>query len=594
MLFDRHPSNSWTGSHRHPIAITVTRAGILLLLSISVRAQVDTPPVQAYRDYALAHDGAADRGRALFADTNRLLCSTCHSVDGSDSRPGPDLMGSAAMTKEALARAILEPSREIAIGFENLTVTTTDETVYNGFLKDESVESITLVAMNGAVHELSKALIASRSVSPISLMPPGLHASLTPEEFTDLIAYLQSLKTPAASESAPSGQPTSIPVLATPVPLIPFLPEALRFSYAFVVEPGDLRYGLTWFEQVPETSDTFMAAQQTGELWLVEKGPSGTTKTLFANFNEELFNQRGPNGLQSVAFHPEFQTNRKYYLKHQVLDGDTILTTVVEKVASADLRHDSGQPSRRLIAIPCVTQNHTGGCLRFGPDGFLYLGMGDTGPQRDPRGHGQDMSTLLGKMIRIDVDGKSGALPYAIPEDNPFIDDPNARPEIWASGFREPWRFSFDSVTGDLWIGDVGQDQFEEVAIVGRGENHGWNVMEGFAAFSQEYRKEGTQYFPPVFAYPRAYGNSVTGGYVFRGDKGSPFYGMYICGDYTSHRIWAVQQEERTLKQVIQIATAPQGIASFSEDAAGNLYVVGYEGMVYRLALEAANPEINF
>jgi glucose/arabinose dehydrogenase len=230
-----------------------------------------------------------------------------------------------------------------------------------------------------------------------------------------------------------------------------------------------------------------------------------------------------------------------------------------------------------------VTQDHSGGCIEFGPDGFLYLGMGDTGPQQDPQGHGQDMGTLLGKIIRIDVDKTDGDMPYAIPSDNPFRGVADIRPEIWALGFREPWRFTFDSLTGDLWVGDVGQDRVEEVAIVRRGENHGWNVYEGFEPFSNRYRKEGAEYVPPIFGYRRKYGNSVTGGYVYRGDKRSSFYGAYICGDYTSHRIWAVRQDNRMLKTVRQIGMSPQNIASFGTDQSGEIYVVGYEGMIYKL-----------
>jgi glucose/arabinose dehydrogenase len=209
--------------------------------------------------------------------------------------------------------------------------------------------------------------------------------------------------------------------------------------------------------------------------------------------------------------------------------------------------------------------------------------MGDTGPQQDPQGHGQNMQTLLGKMLRVDVDHRDPGLSYAIPRDNPFRGRSDARPEIWALGFREPWRFSFDPLTGDLWVGDVGQDRVEEVAIVHRGENHGWNVYEGFEPFSNRYRKEGASYIPPVFAYRRKYGNSITGGYVYRGDKNSSFYGVYICGDYTSKRIWGLKQENRELKVVREIGTSPQGIASFATDEEGNIYVVGYEGMIYKL-----------
>ena len=165
-----------------------------------------------------------------------------------------------------------------------------------------------------------------------------------------------------------------------------------------------------------------------------------------------------------------------------------------ERIASPDLRTDSGRPSRAIIQFPCTTQDHVGGGIEFGPDGMLYIGMGDTGPQQDPQGHGQDLSLLLGKMLRIDVDRADAGKAYAIPADNPFVGVAGARPEIWAVGFREPWRFSFDPVTGDLWVGDVGQDRYEEVSIVRRGENHGWNVYEGFEPFSSRYRRPDATY----------------------------------------------------------------------------------------------------
>jgi glucose/arabinose dehydrogenase len=328
---------------------------------------------------------------------------------------------------------------------------------------------------------------------------------------------------------------------------------------------------------------------QTGKIWLLEKSGSSERKTLFGSFTNELFNERGPNGLLALAFHPRFRENHKYYLKHQVFEEGKIATVVVEKKAAADFRSDSGQPSRRLLKIVSTTQDHSGGCIQFGPDGFLYIGMGDTGPQQDPQGHGQDLMTLLGKMSRIDVDHSSDGEPYAIPTDNPFRGRTDARPEIWAYGFREPWRFSFDSMTGDLWVGDVGQDRVEEVAIVRRGENHGWNVYEGFEPFSNRYRKEGVSYVPPVFAYRRKYGNSITGGYVYRGDKRSSFYGVYICGDYTSRRIFGLTQRDRNLQSVRQIGLSPQNIASFGTDERGEIYLVGYEGMVYHLDLSEGN-----
>jgi glucose/arabinose dehydrogenase len=374
-----------------------------------------------------------------------------------------------------------------------------------------------------------------------------------------------------------------IPELETPIEVRPFFDEQLRFPHAFVHKPGDIRSGLVWFAQAPGVSNLFFVVHQTGKIWLLEKDNAGDRKTLFADFSSELFNERGPNGLLGMAFHPAFRENSRYFLKHQVFENGKIATILVEKLASEDRRHDSGKPSRRLLKIESATQDHSGGCIEFGPDGYLYLGMGDTGPQQDPQGHGQDMRTLLGKILRIDVDSQEKNLPYAIPVDNPFRHRSEVRPEIWALGFREPWRFTFDRATGELWVGDVGQDRVEEVAIARRGENHGWNVYEGFEPFSNRYRKDNVPYVPPVFAYRRKFGNSVTGGYVYRGDKNSSFYGVYICGDYTSHRIFGVRQENRILTEVRQIGMSPQNIASFGTDERGEIYIVGYEGMVYRL-----------
>ena len=167
----------------------------------------------------------------------------------------------------------------------------------------------------------------------------------------------------------------------------------------------------------------------------------------------------------------------------------------------------------------------------------------------------------------------------------------DARPEIWAYGLRNPWRFSFDRLTGDLWVADVGQDRVEEVDIVHRGENYGWNVYEGFEPFSNQYRKENEHYVAPLFAYRRKYGVSVTGGYVYRGEKNSSFYGVYVCGDYVSKRIFGLTQENGTLKTARQIGTFPQGLVSFSEDEAGNLYAIGYEGKIYRLDFTEARFE---
>ena len=546
--------------------------------------------IKDYRDFAMSHEGDVARGKVLFNDETRAACVKCHTTDGSAGKAGPDLLAAGdKFPRRELVQSVLEPSAAIAVGYGSTTIETKDGEEVTGVTKQSTDEFIDLMTAEGKHVRVAAKNIKQQRGNTISLMPEGLQQSMSREQFTDLIEYLATLKQPENALSANAGMPSVIPELAHPVELRPFFKEELRFPHAWVHKPGDVRVGLVWFGQAPGVSNLFFAVHQTGKIWLLEKHPDGNdVKTLFADFGREIFNERGPNGLLGLAFHPKFKENRKYYLKHQVFEDGKIATTLVEKIAAPDGRTDSGKPSRRLLKINCVTQDHTGGHIAFGPDGYLYLGMGDTGPQQDPQGHGQDMTMLLGKMLRIDVDHTSGDLPYAIPADNPLINTPGARPEIFALGFREPWRFSFDPVTGDLWVGDVGQDRVEEVDIVRKGENYGWNVYEGFEPFSNKYRKEGAVYTPPVFAYRRKYGNSITGGFVYRGEKNSSFYGAYICADYTSKRVFAIRQENRVLKSVRQIATSPQFISSFGTDETGNIYVVGYEGMVYKVDFETS------
>ena len=240
--------------------------------------------------------------------------------------------------------------------------------------------------------------------------------------------------------------------------------------------------------------------------------------------------------------------------------------------------------------------NHNGGCCAFGPDGYLYTAFGDGGPQKDPPGFAQDLTVLHGAMVRIDVDSPPDpGLPYAIPADNPFraahAADPAVRPEIYAHGFREPWRFSFDPAGGDLYVGDVGQARWEEICLVNAGENHGWNVLEAFEPFSEEYRREDAVYTPPLFAYPHGLGFSVTGGRVYRGTAAPGFDGVYVFGDFNTRRVWGLRQSGGKLQSVRELAAAPGGIASFGVDHAGELLLVAYDGTIYQVDLSAATYE---
>lgn len=531
----------------------------------------------------MTREGDVANGAKLFKDEERLGCSKCHSIDGSASKAGPDLFAAGdAFARRDLVNSILTPSATISPGYGTVTIETKSGETYQGILKQSTDTALQLMGGDGKRIDIAKADIQRQEGSAVSLMPEGLQNALSQQEFTDLIEYLTTLKQPENTLLGERGMPARIPELATSVGLIPFLSKPLT------VTNSKVQTGLTALAQVPGAPDEFLVLHQKGIIWKVKKTASGDEVSIFSDLTGGVFYERGPNGLLGIAFHPKFRENRRYFLQHQVWEEGTVATLVVEKEFSADFRSDSGKPPRRIIKINSVAEDHSGGWLEFGPDGFLYFAMGDTGPHHDPNGHAQNLRLLLGKMLRIDVDHQDAGLAYAIPADNPFVGQADARPEIWAYGLRNPWRFSFDSATGDLWMADVGQDRAEEISIIRRGENHGWNVYEGFEPFSNQYRVAGRTFTPPIFVYRRRYGNSVTGGYVYRAEKRSSFYGAYVCGDFTSKRIFALTQEKGSLKAVRQIATLPQQLVSFGIDEAGTIYAVGYEGMVYRMDFDTS------
>ncbi len=557
----------------------------LLLAGLATLA-AEPPGPEAYRKFALTHEGDVARGETLFNDNGKLLCASCHSIDGSAMKAGPDLFAAGdAFGRRDLVDALLQPSATIAPGYGTVIVETKAGEIFQGVLKQSSDAGLTIMGVDGKPVTLASDEIREKSGTAISLMPEGQHVALSLEEFTDLIEYLTTLKEPASTLESIHGAPLEIPPLAQPVTLTPL------FTEGFHLPRGKQETGLSSFRQIPGFPETFLVLHQKGVIWKVEKTPDGETRTVFADLGFEVFSDRGPNGLLDVAFHPDFRRNRKYYLFYQVFEEGVVVTRIVEKHFNADFSGDSGEPARDLMKIKSVAEDHSGGCLDFGPDGFLYLVMGDTGPHHDPNGHAQNLGLLLGKMLRIDVDHTDEGLAYAIPKDNPFVGQPDARPEIWAYGLRNPWRFCFDRLTGDLWLADVGQDRAEEVALIHRGENHGWNVYEGFEAFSNQYRQEGRAFAKPLFAYRRKYGNSITGGHVYRGDKDSSFYGVYVCGDFNSKRLFGITQQDGVLKDAREIGTLPQRLVSFAEDEAGHLYAVGYEGMIYRIDFTGARFE---
>ncbi len=567
---------------------------LLPLFAVSSIHAVDEPPsdaaarAAALRAWAETHAGDPQAGAAVFRDERRTNCHRCHAIDGTSPGVGPDL-GSIGFKfdRAGLVTAVLEPSRSIAVGYGTTVVATTDGKVHQGILTRVTDDWIELIDKDAKPIRLDTATIESRTESPLSLMPDSLHVGLSPQEFTDLVAYLGSLER-TADATAPDGTTTHVAAASVTATFEPAFGD-LSFEHPTWVGPipgggteagDDARAGAARFVVLEQSGRAFVVAARGGE-W--------TKRLLFDR--SDAVRVVGATGLLGMAFHPRFADDRRYFVKYQSATPDGMETVVEERRFTDGDVDDAAYQPRRVLTIPVVTPDHNGGCLLFGPDGMLFIGAGDSGPQGDPQGHGQDRSTLLGKILRIDVDRRGDGLPYGVPPDNPFRDTPGARPEIWATGFREPWRCSFDPATGSLWVGDVGQNRYEEVTLVRAGENHGWNVFEGHAPHASEHRRDGDRHVPPVFSYPRSLGASVTGGHVYRGSRAPRLQGRYVCGDFESRRIWALAETDGTLAEIVEIGRAPSRIVSFAEDVDGELLVVGYDdGVVRRLLLDRVDP----
>ena len=235
-----------------------------------------------------------------------------------------------------------------------------------------------------------------------------------------------------------------------------------------------------------------------------------------------------------------------------------------------------------ILEIEQFERSHNGGQVRFGPDGYLYLALGDGGDPRDPMKNGQNLGTILAAVLRIDVSG--GGPGYAIPPDNPFVDQPGARGEIWAYGLRNPWRFSFDTATGDLWLADAGQEEAEEVNLITRGGNYGWSVMEGSGCLDGA-DCDTAGLLLPVLEYGHDAGCAIIGGFVYRGSQIPRLQGAYVYGDYCTGKIWALKAQATEAVEQGQIAALPFAISSFAQGKDGELYILDYSagGIVYRI-----------
>lgn len=291
----------------------------------------------------------------------------------------------------------------------------------------------------------------------------------------------------------------------------------------------------------------------------------------------------GEKGLLGLAFHPEFSKTGRFFVNYTSLSKG-LKTIISEFKVQTSTNRVKPETERILLTFTQPYANHNGGHIAFGPDGLLYIGTGDGGAGNDPHRYSQNLSSLLGKMLRIDVKASALGVPYSIPRDNPFIDQKNISPEIWAFGLRNPWRFSFDSVTQLLYLGDVGQNAREEINIIKKNRNYGWPLMEGkicTPSISKQCNKKGLEF--PILDYPRSTGFVVIGGYVYRGSSNPELCGVYLYADYGNGRIFGLRYDGLSVIENRMILSSGLKITSFGEDEDRELYILDADGSVLKI-----------
>lgn len=336
-----------------------------------------------------------------------------------------------------------------------------------------------------------------------------------------------------------------------------------------------------YLDHAGDGSNRLFVVEQGGTIQVFENDPSTSNATTFLDISDRL-TSGGERGLLGLAFHPDYENTGYFYVNYTTdNEGNTVISRF--QVSSGD--PDQADPNSETILLEYDQpfSNHNGGHLAFGPDGYLYIASGDGGSGGDPQNNAQNRSTLLGALLRIDVDGSSNGNEYAIPTDNPFAGNSEGfREEIYAYGLRNPWRFSFDSQNGDLLAGDVGQNAYEEIDIIESGSNYGWNIMEGNHCYDAD-TCDTDGLVPPVWEYSHDLGRSITGGYVYRGSALSRLTGRYIYGDFVTGIIWALEFSDPDNPTNTELVNSDLSISSFGTDADDELYICSFDGNIYKL-----------
>ncbi|MDO6437226.1 PQQ-dependent sugar dehydrogenase [Cyclobacterium sp. 1_MG-2023] len=340
------------------------------------------------------------------------------------------------------------------------------------------------------------------------------------------------------------------------------------------------------FQQATDDSNRLFVVEQRGVISVFENDEKTAAKTTFLAIEDRVEDSDNEEGLLGLAFHPDFESNGYFYVNYTASNPDR---SVISRFNLSSTNPNEADPNSELVLLEYEQPygNHNGGQIAFGPDYYLYIGVGDGGKSGDPHGHGQNRSTLLGNILRIDVDQENGDKHYSIPEDNPFVGNTEGfKEEIYAYGMRNPWRFSFDSATDQLWVADVGQNSYEEIDIVKNGGNYGWNTMEGFHCFkADECEQENLEL--PIWEYDRDEGDiSITGGFVYHGAAIEQLQGLYIYADYVSGRIWSLDFSDPENPVNTELFKADFPISSFGVDQNEEIYICGFDDKIYKFGLE--------
>lgn len=389
--------------------------------------------------------------------------------------------------------------------------------------------------------------------------------------------------TPAAPTTGPGSSATTGAPSTAPSPTAVISPPFVAASVSVRLEPVATVDGAPLAFAAPaDGSGRMFIGTKEGRIWVLD-GTSVRPDPLLDI--RKLVSSGGEQGLLSVAVHPDFPSDPRVFVDYTDADGNTVVSSFRLSGSNPDRLDPATEQS--IIRVNQPYANHNGGAVAFGPDGMLYVSLGDGGSGGDPNGNGQRLDTLLGKVLRLDINGPAGSsATYRIPSDNPFVGRAGAREEIWLYGLRNPWRMAFDRATGDLWIGDVGQGDWEEIDVArsgAGGTNFGWNVLEGSHCYKPSRNCQTTGLTPPVTEYGHDLGCTVIGGTVYRGTAQLPLVGGYLFADYCSGRAWAVAADGNGPVEPVRVGTFGSGIVAFGEDGSGEIYIANLDGTISRV-----------